>query len=353
MSLTVAVIGCGLIARYHFPGLEKAGVRIKWVCDPDAQAAGPWAQRYQARYAAEAQEVMADPEVDLVVVTTVSKAHKPVCLAAIRAGKAVICEKTLAENADDALEIVRAAGEKNVPFHTCYMKRYLPAVEKAKELLPQLGALLTTHIRAHQCWGENAWLPPEAPGGSPRTIKNAGGIVCKTGGGILICGGSHILDLILFFLGRPSRLWATMVQSAQPGFDLLASALLQTPSGPVHFEALAHPLTAIGFLRDGWDERIEISGTRGRIEIYSAHWQQFESKASLLVHYDQDSKKAVEYRFEPVSPFQRAMASLCRRIERGECQAASRLEGYEVDELIAHIQKSAQSGAAVDVDWRA
>ncbi|MFA7160647.1 MAG: Gfo/Idh/MocA family oxidoreductase, partial [Kiritimatiellia bacterium] len=156
MNITAGVVGCGNISRFHFDGLEKAGVKIKWVCDLSPDAARPWAQKFKANYTADYMDIIRDPEVNLVDVTAISAIHKPVCLAAIRAGKAVVCEKTLAENARDALEIVQAAEKVQSIFYTSYMKRFIPAVEKAKELLPSLGRILSTHIRAYQGWG-NLW----------------------------------------------------------------------------------------------------------------------------------------------------------------------------------------------------
>lgn len=350
-KINAAVIGCGNISKFHFSGLEKCGAGVKWVCDLNQAAAAPWAAKFGAKYTADYRDIIADPEVNVVMVTLLSSFHKAICMAAIEAGKTVICEKTLAENAQDAWDIVSLAEARKTIFYTSYMKRFIPAVQKAKELLPGLGKIMSTHIRAYQCWGD-LWskAPTEGffhvpPGGASMVRKNYGG-------GILVCGGSHILDLVLFLLGRPHRLYATFTVPSGYDFDLQAAALLETANGVVHYEALAHPLNKIGFLRDGWDERIEINGVNGRLEIYSAAWDQFQHKASLLVHYDNQTGNAVEYRYSPASPFDQAVAFFCGQIEKGEQGSQSRLTGYEVDELIEHIKCSAASGQALNVAWR-
>ena len=352
MSITVGVIGCGSIARFHFPGLEKAGARVQWVCDLSEAAGRPWAEKAGARYTADYRDILKDDDVQAVDVLTVSSAHKELCLAAIDAGKAVICEKTLAENPDDALAIVRRAEQKRTIFYTSYMKRFIPAVEQARTLLPQLGRILSTHIRAYQPWGL-AW--DEVPAGNKAMHVPPGGmseVRRRYGGGILVCGGSHILDLVCFFLGRPRRLYAAMHTPKGTDLDVQAAAILETDHGIVHYEALAHPLGRIGFLRDGWDERIEINGEGGRLDVYSALWDDPEHKACLLVHYDSAGGQATEYRYPPVSPFERALAFFCGNIERGEQGDQSRRTGYDVDELIAHIRRSAAEKRAVDVEWR-
>lgn len=351
MSLTAGVIGCGNIVKFHFSGLEKAGAHVKWICDLNEEAARPWVEHFGARYTADYGDLIADPELDLVDVTAISTVHKPMCLAAIDAGKAVICEKTLAENADDALEIVQRAEEKQTIFYTSYMKRFIPAVQKARELLPSLGRIVSTHIRAYQNWGD-LWTKMPASGVAYTPPGGTSEVRAKYGGGILVCGGSHILDLVGFLLGRPHRLYGTMEIPEGRDYDVQAAALLETANGIVHYEALTHPLNRIGFLRDGWDERIEINGLNGRLDVYSSAWHEVETKASLLVHYDNETGNAQEYRYAPASTFDRAIAFFCRQIEAGEQGEQSRLTGYDVDELISHIGKSAATGQAVDVNWR-
>ena len=352
MSVTVGVIGCGGIARFHFAGLEKAGATVKWVCDLRSEAAKPWAEKFGARITDDFRKVTRDPAVEAVFVTTFSGFHKAICLDAIEAGKAVVCEKTLAENADDALAIVTRAKERGTLFYTSYMKRFIPAVEQAKALMPSLGRIVSMHIRAHQCWGD-LWAGNPGPGSfmhAPPGGKSE--VVRRYGGGILVCGGSHILDLVNHFMGRPARLFATRVKPADRDYDLHATALMETANGSVLVEALAHPLGQIGFLRDGWDERFEITGTAGRLELYSVAWDQFDHKASMLVHYENETRTAKEYRYAPGSPFERADAFFLGQIASGQQGAQSALTGYEVDELIGAIQTSAAEGRAVDVAWR-
>jgi predicted dehydrogenase len=351
MSITVGVIGCGNISRFHFAGLEKAGARVKWVCDVAETAARPWADKFGARYTADYREVVGDADVQAVFILTFSSLHREQCLAAILAGKAVVCEKTLAVSAEEAIEITEAALAAGTIFYTSYMKRFIPTVAKAKELLPTLGRIVSTHIRAYQCWGDLwthaptegfAWTPPNGQSVIRRNY----------GGGILVCGGSHILDLVGFLLGRPHRLYATQFIPEGRDYDLQAAALLETANGIVHYEALAHPLHRIGFLRDGWDERLEINGLHGRLEVFSAQWDNPYNKASLLVHSDNASGNTTEYRFDAVSPFERAVAFFCANIAAEQQGSQSPLTGYEVDELIAHIGASAEAGEALTVNWR-
>lgn len=351
MTLTVGLIGCGGIAALHQAALRKTGVRVKWVCDLVEANAAPYAAAFGATATADYRRALADPEVQAVLVLTHSATHKTICLDAIAAGKAVICEKTLATNPDDALDIVLAAAKRGTLLYTAYMKRFLPAVQKAKELLPSLGTLFSTHVRVYQPWGDLWSVAPRdgffhtPPGGTSDLIR-------RYGGGILVCGGSHILDLVGYFLGRPHRLHATLTVPEGRDYDLAAACLMETAHGPCFFEAVAHPLKRIGYLCDGWDERLELTGTRGRLEIFSPTWNEAAAKPSRLVHTDGTTGQSVEYRFAPLSPFIPELEFFFAHIARGEQGSQSRWTGYDVDELIAHIALSARLGRAVDIHWR-
>lgn len=353
MNLTAGVIGCGYISSFHFPALAKAGVRVKWVCDVSRQRAEPWLQSTGAQYTDDYRRILEDRDVQLVEVLTLSNLHKTMCLDAIEAGKNVICEKTLTTSAEDSLQVIQAAMKKNVIFYTAYMKRFLPAVVRAKELLPRLGRILSTHVRTchplnKSVWLENSpqsgcWYTP--PGGTSDFRK-------RCGGGILVTGGSHILDLICFFHGRPRSVFAAMTFPDTRDYELHAAALLQTDHGPVLYENMLHPLDRIGFLRDGWDERIEITGLDGKLEIYGAFWDKVTTHASLLVHYDNETKQATEYRFAPSSPFEPELETYCRNIRNGVQGDPPKTAGYDVDEIIAHMYRSHETRQAVEIQWK-
>ncbi len=351
MALKAGVIGCGNISKFHFSGIERSGSEVKWVCDIVPENADQWGKKFNAEFTSDYKDIIADKDVDVVVLTLVSSLHKQMCFDAINAGKAVICEKTLTDNAKDSLEIVKLAEKKKTIFYTSYMKRFIPAVEKAKALLPSLGEIMSTHIRTYQQWGD-LWRVNPSEGFFHTPVSGKSTVVKNYGGGILVCGGSHLLDLILYFLGRPNKLFASIYTPEGRDYELQASALMETNNGMVHFEALAHPLSKIGFLKDGWDERIEISGTNGRIEIYSAKWDEVESKASVLIHYDNKTGQLTEYHYDSISPFDCAAEFFYKNIEKGQQGSQSRLTGYEVDELIEHMNKSSDSGQAVDINWQ-
>ncbi|MHB0998107.1 MAG: Gfo/Idh/MocA family protein [Armatimonadota bacterium] len=342
----VGIIGCGNISRFHYEGYEKAGAQIAHVCDIRQEAADYVAARYGAKSSTDYRAILDNPDVDLVSVTAVASAHKDICLQAIAAGKGVVCEKTLTDNAADSAEIARTADAADAFCATAYMKRYFPGMQQAKKMLSDMGDIISIYARSWQY--SDHWN-----GEVHEMFKTHPSIVVKNyGGGVLVCGGSHILDLIHFLAGRPESLCGNMHYREGMDFDIQANAIMWLEKGGiVHFETCWHPLTYAGYERNGWDERFEINTTKGRLDIYTVRWDRPENNGMLLVHQDAFTGATTEYRFPAINPFHLEMAEMVRRFEAGEKPSPSAWDGYVVDELISHIGISSKQQARIPVKW--
>ncbi len=343
----IGIIGCGSISRFHYEGYERAGARIAHVCDLRPEAAQAVASRYGARASTDYRAVLDDPEVGLVSVCAIASAHKEICLAALAAGKGVVCEKTLSDNPADSAEIARAAETAGTFFATAYMKRFFPAAQQMKALLAEMGPIISIYARSWQPWDLwNAPLGPEYLAHPSRVLQNYGG-------GVLVCGGSHILDLVHWLGGRPARLCGQLHVREGMDFDIQANAMLWLAGGGIaHFETCWHPLGFAGYERNGWDERLEINAAKGRLDFYTVRWNTPENNGALLVHQDAATGRTTEYRSRAVNPFDVEMAEMLRRFEAGEPGSPSAWDGYVVDEVIAHITASARQGQVLPVAYR-
>ena len=140
MELNICLVGCGMIGREHIERIQNRirGAKVVAVCDvfeegvkKGAELAGPGTKTYT-----DFQEVINDPEVNAVVVTTPGQFHKDPVLAAIQAGKPVFCEKPLANTAADCKAVVdaeMASGKHLVQIG--FMRRYDRGYNQVKELL--------------------------------------------------------------------------------------------------------------------------------------------------------------------------------------------------------------------------
>jgi predicted dehydrogenase len=344
MEPKYGIIGCGNISRFHFAGLAKIGARVVHIADIDEAKARSYAEQFKARYTGDYHRVIADPEVTVVSILGPGKYHRDMCLEAIAAGKDILCEKTLADNPQEAVEIVQAVRSKKTLFFTTYMKRFFPAVQKAKELLPGLGTLFSAQVRGFQNWGDLY----NATSAEPYQW-----IINNYGGAILKCGGSHMLDLTMYLLGRPVSVYGNIDYVANSKIDRRASAMLEYPSSlVVNFEAATHPLAKIGYEKNSWDEKVEINGTNGRLEIYTVMWDHPENNAALLVHYDNTTKTSTEYRFDAIHPFHEEIAYYHRCLTERKQGKPDVIDGFNVDTVIAAIVDSHQKKSSVKIDWK-
>ena len=343
MKPTYGIIGCGNISQYYFEALHSLGATIAHVADVDASLADECGRRCGARASKDYADVIKDPDVTAVAVLAHTRFHEDMCLAAIEAGKDVICEKTMAASADQAYNIAQRVQATDVLFFMAYMKRFFPAVEKARELLGQLGTIYSVHARSWQAWGD---------------LFNAENVpveiwLTRYGGGVLKCCGSHILDLIMFLLGRPHRVYANMDFVEGSELDRKLVALLEYDgSCVVNFETVGHSLKKIGYQRNGWDERMEINGTNGRLDIYTTTWNKPEECAALLVHYDSSTETSCEYRFDAVNTFHRQIGAFHQCLTARKQGHPNVIDGYNVDVLISTIEKSSKQRQPVEIDWR-
>lgn len=148
--LRVGVIGVGAIGRTHVERLTNQinGAKVVAVSDINQAAAKEVAEKYHARFYAEGEEVINDPEVQAVVVASWDPTHERYVLAAIAADKYVLCEKPLAETAESCRRIVdaeTAAGKQLVQVG--FMRRFDSGYRSMKAALESgaYGAPLMVH----------------------------------------------------------------------------------------------------------------------------------------------------------------------------------------------------------------
>jgi len=139
-----------------------------------------------AGYTTDWHDLLADPRVDVVDNVAADAAHLEPTLAAIAAGKHVVCEKPLASNASDAKRMYEAAQAAGVKHLVCFNYRFFPAVRLAWELVHggELGEIHQARFRYSQEWRTD--VSAELP--SPT--------------GVLDIIGSHAIDQARFLCGE-------------------------------------------------------------------------------------------------------------------------------------------------------
>lgn len=145
--IQVGIIGCGAIAqRRHLPEYAaNPDAEIYGVYDLNKDRARQLAEAYGARAYDSIEEMLGEPAIDAVSVCVANHAHAEVSIAALRAGKHVLCEKPMAVTLRECREMVQAAEESGRYLMVGHNQRLARAHVKAKALLRQgeIGALIS------------------------------------------------------------------------------------------------------------------------------------------------------------------------------------------------------------------
>jgi predicted dehydrogenase len=189
--------------------------------------------------------LLADPNVDAVYIPLPNHLHAEWTIAALRAGKHVLCEKPLAMTADDAQRMVDVAHESDRHLMEAFMYRHHPSWVAALDLVAA-GRIGT--LTAVQSWFSYF-------NDDPANIRN----VRDYGGGALFDIGCYSVNLSrMVFGGEPWRVAASLRRDPATGVDVLTSAILDFEGGIATFSCSTRTET---------DQRVDIYGTTGRISI--------------------------------------------------------------------------------------
>jgi predicted dehydrogenase len=190
LSLGVAVVGAGLVGSRR-AACAAAQSRLEVIADLDEARAAELAGRHGVRHTTHWEAAITDANVDIVAVCTSNKFLAPITIAALRAGKHVLCEKPMGRNANEAADIAATARVVDRVLKVGFTLRFHPAIRRARELCAQgdLGPIFFIHaIYGH--------------GGRPGYEKEWRGDADLAGGGELLDQGVHLLDLSRWFLGE-------------------------------------------------------------------------------------------------------------------------------------------------------
>jgi len=156
--LGIGIVGCGSITlQNHLPGLALCpGVKVVALCDNNRTILEQaLAQTGLKKGCHEYQQLLALAEVDAVIIATPNVTHAPIALAAIAAGKHLLCEKPLAMNLAEALQMYHAAEKAGVRHMTAFTYRFVPAMRYMAHLVKTGAIGQPYHFRACrlQDWG--------------------------------------------------------------------------------------------------------------------------------------------------------------------------------------------------------
>ena len=195
-TLRVALVGVGAAAQIaHIPALRKTeGTELAALCDRDPEKAARVAQKFQVpKVHARFDDLLADEEIDAIDICTPNYLHAPMAIAALEAGKHVLCERPLARSAEEAAGMVKAAKKADRMLMCAVPHRFRPDAQLLKKFIEKgdLGEIFFAKagwLRQRTQWDSDEW----------RRQKR------ESGGGVVLDLGFQMLDLSLWTLGNPS-----------------------------------------------------------------------------------------------------------------------------------------------------
>jgi predicted dehydrogenase len=293
VALRIGIIGIGAIAERAFlPGFSRpdspeaaralpdwnfngcADTQVAMLASRNLQRLNRIASEFHVpRLSTDWRELVANPDVDAVCVTTPNHLHCEMTLAACRAGKHVLVEKPMALSLGQADEMVAAAEQGHVVLMVQQSQRFFPVHEVAKQILDAGGIGRVLSLRARWSHGGPEHWSPEGKWFFDKS---------QAGSGALYDLGIHKFDLMRFLTGKEAvEVSAFMATLAKEGdVDDYAVAIMRFDDG------------ALGVVEASWasspqENSIKLYGTRGNLQIG------LESSIPISVEFDETPNELI------------------------------------------------------------
>jgi predicted dehydrogenase len=263
MTLRWGIIGCGDVCEVKSgPALYGArGSALAIVMRRNGERAADFARRHGVpRFTTRAEEVIADPEVDIVYVATPPGEHEAYALRVAEAGKPCYVEKPMARSAAECRRMREAFARAGVPLFVAYYRRALPRFLEVRRVLEAgaLGELLTV---SHVYQGRKN--PKAPPGAAPAGWREH---VPEAGGGLFMDLASHVVDILDFLLGplldvqgHAARLSVPLPERRGLAEDTVVASFRSTHGALGTLRYQFHTSAAA--------DRLELVGTRGTLAL--------------------------------------------------------------------------------------
>ena len=244
------VIGLGWFGEVHADTLaQMPGIELAALCTRRPQRLAELADRHgvSSRYS-DYRQLLDDPSVDVVSITTHVHDHRDIALDALRAGKHVFLEKPMAPSVEDCDRIIEVARQASGLFMVGHICRFDPRVALAKQAIDEgrIGKIISMHAR--------------------RNLSQAIGRMVLDSISALMGDGIHDADLMLWFSGaKPVSVYAQEVHPGKCKYPDAGWAMIRLDNEAVAVvESVWHLPEKTPYQIDA---RMEIIGTKGALYI--------------------------------------------------------------------------------------
>ncbi|MBS3763198.1 MAG: Gfo/Idh/MocA family oxidoreductase [Planctomycetes bacterium] len=334
-QVRTGVIGLGM-GQAHLRGYENApNAKTVAVCDIDENRLEEVVGNCdEIQKFTDTTEMLNLPELDAVSIALPNYLHAPITIEALKAGKHVLCEKPMAMNSAEAMEMKETAEEAGLKLMLHFNMRFMNTAATLKPLLSS-GSLGTIYHATTTYTRQNGYPKPGGWFGQKD----------KSGGGPMIDLGVHRLDLALWLMDYPRP-----VSVLGGVYDHLAQRKLADAdfdcedfsTGMIRFEN-----GATLYLTASWDG-YQPESTEITMALYGTEGSAFERSGTLTYCHEKDGEaisQGLEQRDPDESPQEHFVRSILEDIPPGPCAE----HGVIVMKILDAIYESARTGHEVSI----
>jgi Predicted dehydrogenases and related proteins len=251
--MKVAIIGTWHVHTTEYATAIQEHPQAELVCcwDNDAESGRAFAEKMNIPFVEDVNEIWKNPEIDSVQITTATTLHKEVLIAAAKSGKNIFTEKVLAVTNEEADEIAAAIKASTGKFTISFPHKTTPAYQAAKKLVDDGTLGKITYARIHNFHNGSIadWLPD--------TFYNT----AETGGGAMMDLGAHPMYTLNAFLGTPKSIVSMFTDVTNRGVEDNAVSVIEFENGAIG-------VSETGFVTEGNNYMLEMSGTEGSVLVH-------------------------------------------------------------------------------------
>lgn len=348
--IRVGIIGTGFGASLHLSALrENPAFDTVAICSRRPERARAAALDHGIpRHLADYREIVREPGIDAIIVASPPHLHHTMAIAALEAGKHVLCEKPMARNLAEARDMQRIAERAGTVAMVNNQLRFLPVRVRIRELIAE-GYIGEPHAASVVVHRSSLNDPHDRPWGWLMEQEKAGGMLGAT--------GAHYLDALRWWFGEVKAVAgavSTMVRQRRlPDSSAMAkvdaddnfAVILRFANGAL---GTVHVTATAG--HEG-DEEITLSGSEGTLQIREGRlWGARTGEFSLneLPIPDRLTAGAIPGGHYLVQPTTLLLRAWSRAIRDGIPGAPSFADGVKTQELIDGALRSSQQGRWID-----
>lgn len=327
-----AFVGASTIAGQYLVGAVRAVPMndVRWVISGSAERAASFAGTHGiARSGTAVADALADRDVEAVYISSTNDRHRAQALAAIAAGKHVLCEKPLATSVADANEMVLAAEKAGVVFATNHHLRSAGSLRAVRDLIAQgkVGRVLSLRLF------HAVELPLHLRGWRLDDPQAGGGVIADL--------TVHNADTARFLLGEdPVSVVAHMdATGLGQGVEDSAMSVWAMPSGAMVFshESFTHPFAASG---------LEVHGTQGSILARGVLSQEPKGEIDLMT-----AAGTTRIAFDRSALYETVVRNFCAAVAGLDTPAASGRDGVTSLQIAFAVRDAARTGQRQTVNY--